>query len=219
MLFSSRWIAMVIFFVLVFIIAKFTKGTYKEKLKKYGIMFIEGMVGGIIVDSIGVNAGYYYFTRQPLYSFDYYMIVLPCWGVFGLLVNIFWTWIGKGKFLRATIATTLLLFVFYEASNLYTGSWVYTVPFGWVIVGWTPLIFAFAGCNRRRKVVFKLEQWMLKTENRYVFHMLSICRYLIIIIMFPLLFTRIIKTVAHIGKLRAMEAKISDYIEYLMVAE
>lgn len=219
MLFSSRWITLIVFFILVFVIAKFGKGTYKEKLKKYGMIFVEGMVGGLIIDSLLINVGYYYFTRQPIYSFNYFSIVLPCWGVFGMFVNFVWEWIGKDKFIRSMPLTLLSLFAFYECTNLYTGSWVYNVPFYVVALGWMPLIIVFAGCTRRRKVVFKLEQWMLKTENRVVFHALSVCRYLIIIVMFPLLVSKTVKLIMNFKRLKAMECKFSDYIEYLMVAE
>jgi hypothetical protein len=216
---SARWISLITFVILILIITIKGQGTWKEKIKKYGIAFVEGMVGGIIIDSIGINAGYYYFPRQPIYSFEYYSIVLPCWGLFGLLINYLWESIGQNKFGKGLAVTLFPMFLFYEGYNLYTGSWVYTTPIFVVGLGWIPLILVFAGCNRRRKVVFKLEQWMIKTENRLVFKTLSVCRYLIIIVMFPLLFTRLAKLLISIKELRSMGFKLGDYAEYLMVAE
>ena len=219
MFISSRWISLTVFVVLVALISVRSEGDWKTKVKKYGTAFIEGMVGGLIIDSIGINAGYYYFPRQPVYSFNYFSIVLPCWGLFGLLINYIWENVGKNKFGKGMMVTLFPMFLFYEGHNIYTGSWVYTTPFYVVALGWIPLILVFAGCNRRRKVVFKLEQWMLKTENRLVFKTLSVCRYLIIVVMFPLLFTRIVKLITRIKELRSIGFKLGDYAEYLMVSE
>ena len=77
------------------------------------MIFVEGFVGGLIIDSLLVNVGWYYFPRQPIYSYNYFAIVLPCWGVFGLFVNFVWEWIGKDKFVRSMPLTLLCLFAFY----------------------------------------------------------------------------------------------------------
>ena len=137
----ARWLSLGVFIILCIGIIFFDKEkNWKCKLKSYGMMFVEGVVGGFIIDCVGIGAGYYYFPRQPFLSPEYMLIVLPCWGVFGLFINCLWKWIGKERFMRGMAATYMPLFIFYEGSNILTGSWVYTVPFHIVLLGWLPLI-------------------------------------------------------------------------------
>jgi len=220
----SRWLSLGLFVgLLAFIYVRKDDGNLKDKIKHYGMMFIEGMIGGIIIDSVGINAGYYFFPRQPLYSLEYFAIVIPCWGVFGLLVNCLWQWAGKEKFIRSMAVTLMPLFAFYEGTNLMAGSWVYTTPFYAVVLGWIPLIWVFSGCNRRRKVIHKMEYLMTQYNGcgfreAFVFNTLRITRYLLIVVMFPLLFTRVCKLIVTFGHLRKRGWGAREYIDYLMTA-
>lgn len=218
----SRWLALVVFLILIGIIFfRDKKRTLRVKVKYYGTMFVEGMVGGLIIDSIGVNAGFYSFPRQPLYSLDYFTIVIPCWGVFGLLLNCLWDWFGKERFLQSMAVSILPLFVFYEGSNLITGSWIYTVPFHIVVLGWIPLGWTFAGCNRRRKVIFKIEQWKqqfvgggIKIPIRVI---LESVKLILIVVMFPLMLVAMVKIIGNITSLIKERASLSDYKNYMKV--
>ncbi len=104
----SRYISLAIFIALFLIITFYSKSPWRQKARYYGIAFLEGMVGGFLIDSIGINAGYYYFPRQPFLSLEYFAIVIPCWGVFGLFINCLWKWIGKEKFLNGMAVTVML---------------------------------------------------------------------------------------------------------------
>ncbi len=213
----SRYIALAVFAAMVFIIAR-TEGSWRQKFAKYGVAFVEGMVGGLIIDSIGVNAGYYYFPRQPLYSLSYFGIVIPCWGVFGLLTNYLWSTLGNERFLKGMMFTLPSLFVFYEASNLVTGSWVYTVSFHWVILGWMPLVLTFVGCHRRRTMVAKVAEAERrakeKSMKRYALYGLRVA---IIAVMFPLLIASLIRLLAELTEMREANISVRQYVKAMLL--
>ena len=214
---SARWLALSVFLILLILIIR-DKGSWKQKLNSYGMTFVEGMVGGLIIDSIGVNAGYYYFPRQPLYSLNYWAIVIPCWGVFGLFLNYLWQRLGEEGVLRGAVVTLPILFVFYEGSNLITGSWVYTAPFYSVVLGWIPLGYVFAGCNHRREVVFKVDSWIRQCENQTYRLGLQALRMILIVVMFPLLFVSIGKVIKDLFTLKQGNLSVRSYMrEYLMM--
>lgn len=218
----SRWLALGVLLLLVFFIVLYDREEWKQKARNYGMMFIEGMVGGFIIDVIGINAGYYYFPRQPFLSVGYFAIVIPCWGVFGLLVNCLWQWVGKERFIRGMMATMLPLFAFYEGTNLLTGSWIYTTSFYVVAPGWIPLVWTFAGCNRRRRVVFKIEAWKLryqedKLSHYMIYQLLNMARVILTIAMFPLLFTMLIRVGIALPRLIKQDMSILAYTKYLLV--
>jgi len=217
----SRYIALVIFAVLLFVIYN-EKTPVKDKVK-YIIPFLEGMIGGLVVDSIGVNAGYYYFPRQPLYSMNYFLLVIPCWGLFGLLVNYLWKWVGRDKIWRSIMVTTLPLFAFYEGSNLITHSWVYTVNFYWVVLGWMPLVLVSAGCNRRRRVVWKIDAWVrqCRMEPLWGFKVLAttliIVRCLLTVVMFPLLISYLTDYVLRHRVMREDDVHLGLYLREMLI--
>ena len=222
---SSRWLALGVFVLLLVAIASFDKrSNWKEKFKRYGVMFLEGMVGGFIIDNIGIRAGYYYFPRQPFLSFEYFAIVVPCWGVFGLLINCLWNWLGKEKFIRGMAMTLFPLFTFYEGTNLLTNSWVYTAPSWAVITGWIPLVWIFAGCNRRRRVVHKIERLRMSFQDNSLAHevirgTLTTARVLLIVVMFPLLIAVIIRLCVELPTLIKRDINLWAYTKYLLVME
>jgi len=196
----------------------------KRKAKNYGMMFVEGMAGGFIIDCIGISAGYYYFPRQPFLSIEYFAIVIPCWGVFGLLLNTMWNLLGKDKFWQGMAVTLVPLFAFYEGTNLLTQSWVYTTPFYIVALGWIPLVWTFAGCNRRRRVVFKIEEWKLnfveqKISHQLVYGMLTLARVVLTIAMFPLMIAVIIRLCVEIPTLIKRDISIWAYTKTLVAME
>lgn len=222
---SSRWLALGVFIILLVCISLFDKGcNWKEKIKCHGMMFLEGIVGGFIIDCIGINAGYYHFPREPFLSWHYFAIVIPCWGVFGLLVNCLWKWLGKEKFLRGMVVTLFPLFTWYEGSNLLTCSWVYTAPMWSVYLGWIPLVWTFAGCNRRRRVVWKIEQWRGHVQKDNLEHqlirgILTVTRVFLVVVMFPLLISVLIRLCVEFPVLIRRSIPIWGYAKYLLAME
>ena len=215
---SSRWVALIVFSILVGFIVAYDKDTWRQKVRYYGMTFLEGMVGGFIIDIIGVNAGYYYFPRQPFLSWQYFAIVIPCWGVFGLFINCLWRWLGKEQFIRGMAVTLFPLLLYYEGANLLTNSWVYTVPFHIVAIGWIPLIIVFAGCNRRRKVVFKMDKWIRQCEQPKLRLGLQVLRYSLTVLMFPLLIVSIFKVLSDLVAIRNTDITFGKYMrQYLMI--
>jgi len=219
----SRYLALAVLVGLLVYIIFYDKGcSWKEKLKCHGTMFLEGMVGGFIIDCIGIDAGFYYFPRQPFLSLDYFLIVIPCWGVFGLLLNCLWGWFGKEQFLRSMAVSILPMFFFYEGSNLITGSWIYTVPFYVVALGWIPLGWTFAGCNRRRKVIFKIETWKqsitgLSMWDKTMRLGLQMIKIILIVVMFPLMLVALVKIFANMYSLVKAKSSFSVYRDYVKV--
>ncbi len=220
MLISSRWLALIVFTILGVFIVREKKCNVAQKFICHGTAFLEGMVGGLIIDSIGINLGFYYFPRQPLYSLNYWLIVIPCWGVFGLLANYLWERIGEEKFIKGLSVTLIPLFAFYEGSNILTGSWVYTVPFYAVLAGWTPLVLTFTGCRRRRKVVFKIEAWRLQYQKSpilvTIFQALKVA---VIVVMFPLLLVSIFKVITQLSVLEKREISLSSCVREVLMME
>lgn len=212
----SRYIALVLFVILATLMIFREKGKLKSKITRCGIVFTEGMIGGFIIDSIGVNAGYYYFPRQPFLSFEYFAIVLPCWGVFGMAIQYCWNKLGNEKFIRGLLITTPLLFAFYEGSNLITHSWVYTTPSWAILLGWTPLVLTFAGCHRRRVLKGKIEEEEEKARNKQkvvVANLLYFANILTTIVMFPLLLVSLIRV---FPELKRGEGRL-EYAKYLLM--
>lgn len=215
---QSRYLALIVLLLLVLSISwRDKKRTLRAKIKYYGMMFVEGMVGGLIIDSIGVNAGYYYFPRQPLYSLNYWLLVIPCWGVFGLLLNCLWDWLGKDRFIRSMMVSIVPLFIFYEGSNLITGSWIYTAPFYVVVLGWIPLGWVFAGCNKRRRVVYKVEMWKQSCPIPILRYGLQGLKATLIVIMFPLMVVALVKLLLNMVDLIKTHASYDDYKDYTKV--
>lgn len=162
-----RWFALAIILLLVALNWKNIKKHKWNGIIEILVPFCEGMVGGLIIDAVAFHFNFYNFPRQPAYSLNYWLVVVPCWGVFGLVINSLWDRFG-GKWWRAIIFTTLPLLLFYESSNLITQSWLYNVSFGWVVLGWTPLVLVFAGCRRRRRVVFRFDVWIKSYQGETV---------------------------------------------------
>lgn len=215
----SRWIALGLFVVLLLVITFHDKGSFKAKFNYYSMTFVEGMIGGLIIDAALINAGYYYFPRQPFLSWQYFAIVVPCWGVFGLLVNCLWKWIGKDHLWRGLAVTIVPLFILYEGTNLLTGSWVYTAPIHSVILGWLPLGLVFAGCNRRRRVKHKIEMWMQMYPDTspcpaLVRGTLCAIKYGLMIIMFPLILISIFRLLINLRQMIKANATTGEYVEY-----
>lgn len=128
-----RWI------MLVLGIAVLLPAIFRGEIRYAIISFVIGMICGLLIDLVGVNL-------MHLWEYSgskvvYYMITVPCWGIFGMSINLLWNWI-KLPWL-AFIVITVGLFLLMEAPNLQTRSWIYHAPTWLVIIGWIPLILSF----------------------------------------------------------------------------
>jgi len=132
----SRWISLTAGIVLFFI--AFLKG---ELITAF-LTFAIGALCGFVIDCIGVGIlKLWKYPRQEFLKKEYFGIVVPAWGVFGMLINLPLNWIPMPDALSFTMITVSLL-VFYELPNIRIGSWKYNVPTWIVISGWFPLILA-----------------------------------------------------------------------------
>ncbi len=128
-----RWI-MVLLAAIVMIVA-----VSRKEAKSAILPFVMGMVYGVLIDLVGANL--LRFWEYPGSKLVYCLVTVPCWGIFGVLINLPWNWI-KSFWLAFTVIT-IALFSMMELPNLITRSWVYHVPMWIVVIGWIPLIFSF----------------------------------------------------------------------------
>ena len=137
--FKWRWITITLG-PLLFLIA-YQQGEFLNAF----VSCIVGIIGGFLIDLIGVQKlGFYSYPRQKFLTRDYFSIVSPAWGVFGMTINMPWNWlVGTGIQFYSYIILTAVLMVFYELLNFKSVSWRYYVPKWIVILGWIPMIIAF----------------------------------------------------------------------------
>lgn len=133
----SRWISLSAGIILFFI--AFLKG---ESFIAF-LTFVISAFCGFAIDCIGIGIlKLWKYPRQTFLTVEYFGIVVPAWGVFGMLINMPLNWIRVDMAL-AIILVTISLLTFYELPNIKIGSWKYSVPVWLVIFGWIPLTFVF----------------------------------------------------------------------------
>lgn len=114
----------------------------RKDLKNYGISLAVGCVIGFAYDGVGISLGLWDFPRQPFMSAEYWLIVVPCWGVFGATINMVNDWyLGNAWYSIAVM--TILFIIVYEVPNRATGSWEYQASAPIVILGWFPLVLTY----------------------------------------------------------------------------
>jgi hypothetical protein len=126
---------------------------FKELIEpKVAILsFFVGMLNGFILDTVAHRLKLWSYPRQPFLSKNYFLLVIPAWGVFGSQVNVMWNlvrehWMNIEWLSGVTITTIFLtfsLFVLYEIPNLYRKSWQYSTSLTKVLPGWVLLILFF----------------------------------------------------------------------------
>ena len=134
-----------------------------------------------------------------------------------MLTNYLWARLGREKFIRGMAITLPALFMFYEGTNLITGSWVYTVSWHWIVLGWMPLVLTFVGCHRRRSVVAKVAKAEYEARNINTRYALRGLRVMLIIIMFPLMLASLVRLLAEITKLREANISVRTYAKELLL--
>ena len=130
----QRWLWLAISITLVSL--SFIEGTPERAL----VAFAVGVVAGFLIDSIGsMKLCLWKYPRQPYLTKEYLLIVVPCWGIFGMMVNLLWDWIEVSPWV-VFVVLVVGLGVFWEALNLKTKSWEYHAPKWSIVVGWFPLL-------------------------------------------------------------------------------
>ena len=155
-----RWFGLACFLILLFMAWR------KGELRNYAIALIAGCVVGFVIDYVGISLRLWEFPRQPFLSWQYFAIVVPCWGVFGATINMVNDWHMRKGWVSIFILAVAVMAV-YEIPNILTESWGYTVSTTLIILGWFPMIvlfrlsFLFMVSRSVRTRVYKL----LEIEN------------------------------------------------------
>jgi len=132
-----RWIILSVGIVL-FSIAFLRKETMVAFLS-----FTIGALGGFAVDYLGIRVlKLWTYPRQKFLKKEYFMLVIPGWGVFGMMVNLPLSWIQVSNEIALPMLM-LSLFVFCELPNIKIGTWKYNAPIWLIALCWIPLILAF----------------------------------------------------------------------------
>lgn len=109
---------------------------------KLVLTMIAGSIMGLVIDVCGVYMlNMWYYPRQPIFTLEYLVIVIPCWGVFVSLVNILWDIVKQYRYIWVC-GLGMVVYAFYEGLNIYTTSWHYNEPMWFVTLGWIVLIMA-----------------------------------------------------------------------------
>ena len=131
-----RWFGLACFIILLVVAWR------RRDLKHYVISLGVGCIVGFTIDCVGIPLGLWEFPRQPFLSWEYFLIVIPCWGVFGATINMINDWFMKKNWLSIIILSVAVMLL-YEVPNLITGSWEYSASSWLVMLGWFPLIMVY----------------------------------------------------------------------------
>ena len=131
-----RWFGLACFLILLFMAWR------RGYLRNYAISLIAGCVVGFTIDYAGVSLNLWNFPRQPFLSWQYFAIVVPCWGIFGATINMVNDWHMRKGWISILILSVVVMAI-YEVPNLLTESWLYSASTVIVLLGWFPLIFLF----------------------------------------------------------------------------
>jgi hypothetical protein len=130
-----RWIVLIVAIAMLpFIIAK---SLFNDAI----IMFTVSIGIALPIDIVAMKTGLWNYPRQKFFSKEYFCIVLPAWGIFGVSINLLWPYCGGG--VTSLVILTIAMFIFYEIPNIKTISWRYRYSLPLVFIGWFPLVALF----------------------------------------------------------------------------
>lgn len=134
MILQIRWIMVALAIIALFVAWR------RGQLRSAVLAFFVGMVWGIVLDLIlgQFLLGLWHYGDNTTPSLFYYGIIVPCWGAFGMFINVMWDWIEDWRI--ALVVLIVSLFLLLEVPNLTTHSWTYSVPLWFVAIGWIPLV-------------------------------------------------------------------------------
>jgi len=132
-----RWIAFLT--AAIFIPISFLRGEITIAI----LAFILGAISGFSLDCLGVGVlKLWKYPRQEFLKKQYFGLVVPAWGAFGMSINLCWQWIQIPDPITFFISTIVFIGL-YELPNLKSSSWEYFAPTWLIVAGWFPLIFVF----------------------------------------------------------------------------
>lgn len=124
----------------------------ESKIELLIFSFFAGMIDGLFLDLVAHSfaSPLWKYPRQPFKSRDYFLLVIPAWGVFSMQINFLWNflrlWI-RGEWIFSVSLTgaiiTIILFLLYEIPNLKRKAWQYQWSLKKIIIGWPLLIIIF----------------------------------------------------------------------------
>jgi len=104
-----------------------------------------GVIYGFFIDIVGGKLlNFYRYPRIEFLSKDYFKLLPPAWGLFGMMVNLPWNWFaGEGIQLYFLAPFTVLFITLYELPNYKAVSWQYNIAKWVVILGWIFMMIIF----------------------------------------------------------------------------
>jgi len=107
------------------------------------LSFTIGALGGFAIDYLGIKAlKLWTYPRQKFLKKEYFMLVIPGWGVFGMMVNLPLSWIQSSNEIALPMLM-LSLFAFCELPNIKIGTWKYNAPIWLIALCWIPLVVCY----------------------------------------------------------------------------
>jgi hypothetical protein len=153
-----RWLIFTLGAILVFV--AILLGDIANAAINFGI----GVILGLLIDLVGIklarrvlNINLWQYTRTRFPTRQYFTVVLPCWGVLVMSINLICDWFTEYTTVVpwiVLIAVIVVLFSFHELINLKTKSWEYNAPMWLVAIGW-PLLVLFI------RAVYLLPQYLI----------------------------------------------------------
>src|SRR3989344_5447902 len=133
---EMKWVGLIMLIVTIWLAIK------SNQLKDALVSFIVGSLYGFSLDVVvGSYMGTWSYVH-PIWSFRYFLLVVPGWGIFGMTINIIWN-IMKNKPWMVLLNITAGLIVLLEGVNFLTKTWTYYVPLWIMVIGWFPLVLTY----------------------------------------------------------------------------
>jgi len=133
-MFKIRWLMLGLW------VAVLVPAVLRGEIECVVIALIIGVFYGLVIDLIGVGVLKLWKYSSAQWGWEYFTVTVPCWGIFSMVINLVWNWIGTPW---SFIFITLGLFAMLELPNLKTRSWTYNAPMWLVMIGWIPLVLSF----------------------------------------------------------------------------
>lgn len=132
-----RWIILSVGIVL------FSIAFFRREIMVAFLSFTIGALGGFAIDYLGIKAlKLWTYPRQEFLKKEYFMLIIPGWGVFGMMVNLPLSWIQASNEIALPMLT-LSLFAFCELPNIKIGCWKYNAPIWLIALCWIPLVICY----------------------------------------------------------------------------
>ena len=146
-------IALIVVFLLTIILISLTKVSKREIIAST----IIGLVGGLILDYFfGQMIGFWSYSRHSYWSFDYWSVVTPMWGLFSIGTYCLWKKINWW-----TIPVSMII---YEVYGILRHSWHYDAPWWLIPIGWILMILTMVTLIRMINI-FPVSKVKIENNN------------------------------------------------------